>query len=104
MYRHYAAPLHRYLARTFQVRAGGAATAATSTVRLGVLDLEDAHQEAFMRAFAERQRLSYDGLRPFLGYLCVMGRSAAVDCHRRCTRRRLRSGWTGWSLPSGILN
>jgi RNA polymerase sigma-70 factor (ECF subfamily) len=79
VYRHYAAPLHRYLARTFQVRSGEA----TSSIRLGVLDLEDAHQEAFMRAFAERQRLSYDGLRPFLGYLCVIGRSAAVDVLRR---------------------
>jgi RNA polymerase sigma-70 factor (ECF subfamily) len=67
----------RYLARAFSVRS------ADGRHRLTALDLEDAHQETFVRAFADRQRSTYDGLRPFEGYLFTIARSAAIDVLRR---------------------
>ncbi len=50
--------------------------------RVGPLDLEAAHQETFVRAFSERVRQSYDGLRPYEAFLLAVARSAAVDTLR----------------------
>ena len=58
-------------------------SAASVAEVLLALELEDAHQEAFVRAFSPQHRQAYDGLRPYLGYLCVIGRSAAIDVLRR---------------------
>jgi RNA polymerase sigma-70 factor (ECF subfamily) len=79
VYRAYAGPVARYLARSFSVRGHG--TGSTG-IRLSALDLEDAHQETFVRAFSERLRKSYDGLRPYEGFLCVIARSTAIDLLR----------------------
>ena len=78
VYREYSPLLARFLARTFSVRGGSA----SSAFRLSALDLQDAHQESFVRAFAERNRKAYDGLRPFEGWLFSIGRSAAIDLLR----------------------
>jgi RNA polymerase sigma factor (sigma-70 family) len=46
-------------------------------------DLENAIQEVFLRAFSERARLSYDGLRPYVNYLYAIARNYVIDELRR---------------------
>ncbi|MHB8874881.1 MAG: RNA polymerase sigma factor, partial [Myxococcaceae bacterium] len=46
------------------------------------LDLADAHQETFIRAFSPSARSSYDGLRPYLTFLLAIARAAAADVLR----------------------
>jgi len=48
--------------------------------------LQEAVQETFIRAFAERARLSYSGLQPFAPYLLGIARNLVIDDFRR--RRR----------------
>ena len=52
--------------------------------RLGVraLDLDAAHQEAFVRVFGEQARSRYDGLKPFRPYALGIARFAAIDLLR----------------------
>ena len=78
VYRAYSPRVLGFLSRGFGVRADGW----TSIAHVGPLDLEAAHQETFIRAFSERARLAYDGLRPFEGFLFALARSAAVDTLR----------------------
>jgi RNA polymerase sigma-70 factor (ECF subfamily) len=67
-----------YLSRGFRVRTDWE----TGAVHIGPLDLDAAHQETFVRAFSERVRQAYDGVRPFEGFLLTIARSAAVDTLR----------------------
>lgn len=48
--------------------------------------LERAVQEVFMRAFSEKGRLGYDGIRPYKNYLLTIGRNYVVDQLRLKTR------------------
>ena len=55
-------------------------------------DIEDLLQEVFTRAFTERARLGYDGLRPYGGYLAGIAKAAVIDrlrSHARWQRRFL---------------
>ena len=78
VYRTYSSRVLRYLSSGFHVRND----TSTRITRVGPLDLEAAHQDTFLRAFSERARLAYDGLRPFEGFLLAIARSAAVDTLR----------------------
>lgn len=78
LYRHYSASVLRALSRGFRVGSGGV----ESRVGVGPLDLDAAHQEAFVRVFSESARLGYDGLSPFEPYLLAIARRAAVDVLR----------------------
>jgi RNA polymerase sigma-70 factor (ECF subfamily) len=49
-------------------------------------DLENALQEAFLRAFSERARLAYDGLRPYGAYLAAIVRNVVIDAFRRLAK------------------
>lgn len=68
----------RHLAHALWIREGSS----TQAMRLGALDVEDAVQETFLRAFGERARRSYDGLRPFAPWLHALGRATAIDLLR----------------------
>jgi RNA polymerase sigma-70 factor, ECF subfamily len=78
LYRHFSAPVLRYLARGFRVKLSGG----VGQAQVSPLDLDAAHQETFVRAFGESARLHYDGLKPFEPYLFAIARSAAVDVLR----------------------
>jgi len=55
-------------------------------VRLGLLtaaNLADVVQEGFLRAFSERARLGYDGLREYRPYLLTVARNVVMDWARR---------------------
>jgi len=78
VYRAYSPRVLAYLSRGFRVRSDRDNGAA----RVGPLDLDAAHQETFVRAFSDRLRQAYDGVRPFEGFLFVIARSAAVDTLR----------------------
>jgi len=78
LYRAYSPRVLRYLSNGFRVRLDMTLRIA----RVGPFDLEVAHQDTFVRAFSERARLAYDGLRPFEGFLLAIARSAAVDTLR----------------------
>jgi RNA polymerase sigma factor (sigma-70 family) len=62
----------------------GAALASDAHVRgAPVEDWGDLVQETFTRAFAERARLAYDGLRPYRPYLLTICRNLLADWMRR---------------------
>lgn len=48
-------------------------------------------QEVFARAFAERARVAYDGVRPFRPYLLTIARNLMVDRARGATAERERA-------------
>jgi RNA polymerase sigma factor (sigma-70 family) len=84
VFSHYAPHVASLLKSGFGFNAGN------QRVRFGgynrVFELEDALQETFKRAFAERARLSYDGLRPYAAYIAVIARNLVIDQYT--SRRR----------------
>jgi RNA polymerase sigma factor (sigma-70 family) len=46
------------------------------------IDLADTVQEVFIKAFAERARLAFDGTREYAPYLMSIARNALIDCLR----------------------
>ncbi len=50
--------------------------------------LENAVQEIFTRAFTEKARCAYDGLRPYKNYLMTIARNYVVDAFRRQRKER----------------
>ncbi len=72
VYRVYAPPLSRLV-------AGGLATG-TGRVRVSSpFEAGAVVQEVFARAFAERARLAYDGLSPYLSYLATIARNHVLN-------------------------
>jgi RNA polymerase sigma-70 factor (ECF subfamily) len=58
----------------------------------GVRDLElvrELLQEVFLRAFSERARLAYDGIRPYSSYLSTIARNTLIDAWRSDSRNPL---------------
>jgi RNA polymerase sigma factor (sigma-70 family) len=51
-------------------------------------ELESLVQEVFARAFAEKARLAFDGVRPYAGFLAGIARNVVLDA----LRRELRHG------------
>ncbi len=52
----------------------------------GIMDSaaqQDAVQDVFVKAFAERARLAYDGLRPYRPFLLQIARNQRVDAERK---------------------
>lgn len=49
-------------------------------------DAEDLVQETFLRAFSERARKRYDGLRPLIAYLIAIARNLLADRRRASIR------------------
>jgi RNA polymerase sigma factor (sigma-70 family) len=81
VYLHYAPRLLGFLRAGFPVSSGG-----QHFRFLGLrqaVELEDAAQEIFARAFAEPARRSYDGLRPFASYLFAIARNVMLNELRR---------------------
>lgn len=85
VYRHYAPAVARLLSCGFVYQSGGA-PAAFRGYRSS-FDLEGVLQEVFARAFTERARLAYDGLRPYAGFLRGIARNVVLDQLRRRARR-----------------
>ena len=74
VYVHYAPDLARFLSTGLLAR------------QAKPLELADATQEVFARAFSERARLGYDGLQPYGAYLAGIARNVVVDQARRVQR------------------
>lgn len=76
------------VART--IRAGVVVQVEGQRVRVGQQlpehEVEGLIQETFLRAFSEKARGSYDGLRPYGGWLATIARNLVIDLERK--RRR----------------
>lgn len=84
VYRFYVPAVMRFLRRGFVV------TKSTNPTRFSLsqpFELENAVQEIFTRAFSERARLAYDGLRPYRDFLFGIGKHVALDELRRRHRQ-----------------
>ena len=80
VYREYSRPLYTTLSRGFLFGVGG-----VRKFLNGFSDphaREDAVQEVFLRAFAPRARLAYDGVTPYRSYLSVIARNILIDSAR----------------------
>ena len=85
VYRHYFPLVSRLLRRGFAVQRSASPTIIFSLTRS--FELENAVQEVFARAFEERTRLAYDGLRPYKDFLFGIAKHVALDELRRRHRR-----------------
>ncbi len=78
---HYMPALTRQLRRGFSFRTNSKTTG--RTVRFegysDTFQLEDALQEIFRRAFSEKARLSYDGLRPYAAWLNTIAKNVVIN-------------------------
>jgi RNA polymerase sigma-70 factor, ECF subfamily len=73
-----------YVDRVERLIRGGWRTATGEHVAApGSADVADLVQETFARAFTERARLAFDGLREFAPYLATIARNLLVDWARR---------------------
>ena len=80
VYHHYVYTLHDL------IRFGSIGSAVGSTRVPGVSEIDaqqELIQEVFVRAFSDRARLAYDGLRPYRPYLLRIARNLLVDRLRR---------------------
>lgn len=77
IYRHYVADVTRFLTRGFTFESQGRASAFRGFS--GGYEVEAAVQEIFRRAFEEKARLAYDGLRPYRPYLLRIARNAVLN-------------------------
>lgn len=84
VFTHYAPHVASLLKSGFGFSAAGQRVRFSGYTR--VFELEDALQEVFKRAFSERARMSYDGLRPYAAYVAVIARNLVIDQYT--TRRR----------------
>ncbi len=84
VFAHYAPHVTSLLRNGFGFNSGD------QRIRFGgysrVFELEDAVQETFKRAFSERSRANYDGLRPYAAYIAVIARNLVIDQYT--SRRR----------------
>jgi RNA polymerase sigma factor (sigma-70 family) len=76
------------LERVFRAYAGEVARSVRAT-RVSEHEVESLVHDIFVRAFAEKARLSFDGLRPFGAWLQTIGRNVLIDRARR--ERRMES-------------
>src|SRR3990170_7467386 len=77
VYRHYVSGVAAFLRSGFSYSSGGAPASFPGVA--SPYDLENLAQEVFTRAFAEPARMSYDGLRPYQGFLHGIARNLVLD-------------------------
>jgi RNA polymerase sigma-70 factor (ECF subfamily) len=88
VYREHVMDIATMLRRGFSLEGSGPATRFRGYDR--ELDLESALQDVFLRAFSDRARLAYDGLRPYGAYLAAIARNVVIDELRRVSRNAAR--------------
>ncbi len=81
VYREYAGELFGFLSRGFAIQAAGGNHYFTGYNE--PWRLETAVQDVFSKAFSERARMGYDGIRPFKNYLFTIARNHIVDLFRK---------------------
>lgn len=81
VYREYAPAIAAFLARGFTFSSKGRKLQFNGYHQ--PFDLENAVQETFLRAFAERARLAYDGLSPYRSYIMAIARNLVLTELRR---------------------
>ena len=98
VYRHYAPRVALAVRRGFTLNAAQGPVlirAATSQY-----EIDGVVQEVFVRAFSERARQSYDGLRPYLDFLVGISRHIIIDQGRRQGSREILADFSAseWTL------
>lgn len=76
VYRIYKRPLRNFILRGFAFRSEGRQMYFSGLY--SEADLEDILHETFRRAFGERARQAYDGVRPYKNYLFTIARNAVI--------------------------
>jgi RNA polymerase sigma-70 factor (ECF subfamily) len=89
VYREYVRKVERLLSAGFEVRSQG--TRVTGACRQAD-DVADLVQEVFARAFSEKGRRAYDGLRDYGPYLYAIARNILVDWSR-ARGREIPAAW-----------
>ena len=77
VYRFYERPLRHFVLRGFSFKSGSRDLYFRGA--WSESDLDDVVQETFRRAFGERARQSFDGVRPYKNYLFTIARNAVIN-------------------------
>jgi RNA polymerase sigma factor (sigma-70 family) len=99
VYWEYVRKVERLLSAGFEVRGRG--TRAAGACREPA-DLADLVQEVFVRAFSEKARLGYDGLRNYAPYLYTIARNVLIDW-ARARGREIPSPWAVFESAEDIV-
>lgn len=81
VYRAYVGPLFTLFRNGFSFQSAG--TWCRAAGQFAEHEIEELVQETFRRAFEERARLTYDGLRLYKSYLFTIARNHVIDQMRR---------------------
>lgn len=81
VYKEHAPAIAAFLARGFSFSSKGRTLQFNGYHQ--PFDIENAVQETFVRAFAERARLAYDGLSPYRSYIMAIARNLVLSELRR---------------------
>lgn len=84
-YNHYVRPLASFLQAGFGFQSKGEQRFFRG-IRTA-FELDNALQEVFARAFTPQARANYDGIRPYLNYLCAIAKNYVIDEARRGSNR-----------------
>ncbi|MGF1509460.1 MAG: RNA polymerase sigma factor [Myxococcota bacterium] len=76
VYRTYKKPLRHFIVRGFTFKSEGRPMYFAGAY--SEADIEDVIHETFRRAFGERARRTYDGIRPYKNYLFTIARNAVI--------------------------
>lgn len=76
VYRAYYRPLRSFILRGFAFQSEGRSLYFAGAMQDS--DVEDVLQETFRRAFGDRARASFDGVRPYKNYLFTIARNAVI--------------------------
>ncbi len=77
VFTHYAPQVASLLRRGFTFAAGEQRVRFSGYAQ--IFDVEDCLQEIFRRAFSERARSRYDGLRPFSSYIITIAKNVVIN-------------------------
>ena len=83
VYRTYVQPLYTLFRHGFAVKSGGSMSRVLG--HWAEHEIEELIQETFRKAFEERARMAYDGLRPYRSYLFTIARNLLIDQLRKKT-------------------
>jgi RNA polymerase sigma-70 factor (ECF subfamily) len=95
VYREYSPAVAALLSRGFTFRSGERWLHAAGCTDASELD--DLMQEVFTRAFTDRARAAYDGVRPYRNYLFTIARNLVTERRRSAVVRLERASGTGFA-------
>jgi RNA polymerase sigma factor (sigma-70 family) len=96
-----------YINKVELLVANGWYDAQNKSRSIGIVDFEvqaELIQEIFLKAFSDKARLSYDGIRPYKNFLISIARNVIIDHLRKTPRDVLSLVDAEFDINSGVID